>query len=64
MIDSNFYTLLHVRLKPSEREKRLQWLNDAVSQLREYKIKARHAKLARIERLICAYDNLIQKIGE
>jgi len=59
--DSNYFILSNVKLKRSEREKRLEFLNNTVSTLRAYKIKARRDKIRTIERLIIKYQDLLDR---
>lgn len=62
MIDSNFYVLSTVRLKPSEREQRIQRLENTLAQLRQYHKTARALKRPVIFRLIVNYESLLEKV--
>ena len=63
-MESNYFTLRYTPLRRSERQKRIAYLNDTVSSLRAYKIKARPYKRNTIEKLIVKYEILILKIGD
>lgn len=60
MIDSNFSILLHYKLPAQEQNKRLAQLEQSMKQLQAYKIKARPAKRTTIEKLIIAYEKLLE----
>ena len=62
--ESNYFTLRYTPLRRAEREKRLAYLNDTVSSLRAYKIKARPYKRNTIEKLIVKYETFLFEKGE
>lgn len=61
-MDSSYYLLTHYRLKPSQRERRIKALELALEQLEQYHDKAPLRKKPIIERLIDAYDTLLNNL--
>lgn len=62
MNDSNFFILKYYRLKPSEREQRVKFLQDTLTQLESYHLKAKESKRPVIVRLIARYDELLASL--
>ena len=62
MIHSNYSILLRTRPARAAHSKRLEQLEQTVTQLQAYKFKAKPSKRAIIESLILAYDELIHKL--
>ena len=62
MIESNFYILSTLRLKPSDQERRLKRLENTLAQLRQYHKVARPLKRPVVFRLIVNYESLVERI--
>jgi len=58
--DSNYFILSNIKLKRSEREKRQEFLNNTVSNLRAYQKTAPKKKQLIIYKMIIKYQDLLE----
>ena len=64
MQESNFYVLSHVRLRKTEQQKRVEYLQNTLAQLKQYHKVAPVFKRQIIFLLMAKYENLINSIKE